>query len=138
VSRLRRRGAMSRTRLWLGAAVVASAVWAGIASGGLLPSLPAPSNDNFANAIALSGADASRSGDTNAGAMLQTGEPTTVAGSAAGASVWYSWTAPANGMVVIDTATSDFDTLLGVYTGPAVDTLAEVASNDDFLHPPTS
>ncbi len=91
----------------------------------------APSNDNFASAIALTGADASRSGDTNVDATLQAAEDASVAGSPGGASVWYSWTAPATGMVVVDTATSGFDTLLGVYTGTAVDALTVVASNDD-------
>jgi hypothetical protein len=132
---------MSRTRLWLGLALLASAVWTGVASAGLLAfgaTAAAPGNDNFASAIALSGATVSRSGDTNAGATLQPGEATVVAGAVAGASVWYSWTAPADGMVVVDTATSDFDTLLGVYTGAAVNLLTEVASNDDFLNLTTS
>ena len=129
------------TRLWLGAALLAGALWTGAASGGLLAigtSAVAPFNDNFASAVALSGADVTRTGDTNVGATLQAGEATTVAGALGGTSVWYSWTAPANGMVVVDTTTSDFDTLLGVYTGTAVDSLAEVASNDDFVPPPAS
>jgi hypothetical protein len=119
-------------RLWIGVAL-------GLTLGGVLAigaTAAAPSNDDFAGAIALTGTDASRSGDTNVDATLQPGEPATVAGSPAGASVWYSWTAPITGMVVIDTATSGFDTLLGVYTGTAVDTLGEVASNDDFIRPP--
>jgi len=126
------RAGRGRTRLWICVAL-------GLALGGVLTigaTAAAPSNDNFANPVVLAGADASRSGDTNVDATLQVGEPTTVAGSPAGASVWYGWTAPATGMVVIDTATSGFDTLLGVYTGTAVDTLGEVASNDDFVLPP--
>ncbi len=116
-------------KLWIGVALLAGTVWTGVAVGvGEAP----PPNDNFATAIALTGADASRSGDTNVGATLQPGEDVTVDGSAAGASVWYSWTAPMTGVVVIDTATSGFDTLLGVYTGTTVDGLGEVASNDDF------
>jgi hypothetical protein len=126
------RGADSRPRLWIGVAL-------GLALAGVLAitaTAAAPSNDNFASAIALSGADASRSSDTNVDATLQPGEDTTVGvsngvPSPAGASVWYSWTAPGTGMVVIDTATSGFDTLLGVYTGTAVDALTVVASNDD-------
>ena len=34
-----------------------------------------PPNDNFANAILLAGTTASRTGDTNVGATLETGEP---------------------------------------------------------------
>ena len=37
--------------------------------------------------------------------------------------------------MTIDTATSSFDTLLGVYTGSAVGSLTEVASNDDAVRP---
>jgi titin len=96
-----------------------------------LSDVPPPPNDDFAHAFVLSGKNASRTGDTNAGATLEAGEATTVAGSTAGASVWYFWTAPDSGQVTIDTATSGFDTLLGVYTGNAVSALTEVASNDD-------
>jgi hypothetical protein len=122
---------MMRGRLkhLIGGALVVAAAWTGVAVG---VSPTAPSNDNFANAIALTGTDPSRSDDTNVGATLEPGEDVSVAGSPAGASVWYSWTAPATGMVVINTATSGFDTLLGIYTGTALDALTVVASNDDI------
>jgi hypothetical protein len=67
---------------------------------------------------------------SNVGATKQSGEPNH-AGNAGGASVWYAWTAPATGSVTITTAGSSFDTLLGVYTGSAVDALTQVAANDD-------
>jgi Fibronectin type III domain/WD40-like Beta Propeller Repeat/PASTA domain len=92
---------------------------------------PVPPNDDFANAIVLTGQDATRIGDTNVGAGLETGEPTQVAGAPAGASVWYRWTAPASGRASVDTQFSGYDTLLAVYTGSGVGTLSEVASNDD-------
>jgi titin len=98
----------------------------------------APANDDFANAVVLSTQNASRLGDTNDGATLEAGEADTVAGADAGASVWYRWTAPVTGRVTIDTASSTFDTLLGVYTGTAVNALTEVVSNDDVKFPPTS
>ena len=47
--------------------------------------------------------------------------------------MWFSWTAPGDSSVphlALRTFAS-FDTLLGVYTGPTVDNLVEVASNDD-------
>ena len=90
-----------------------------------------PPNDDFAHAIVLSGEDATRTDDTSVDAGLEPGEPTQVAGAAAGASIWYRWTAPATGRVSVDTGFSDFDTLLAVYTGSAVGSLSEVASNDD-------
>src|SRR6185437_3870596 len=74
---------------------------------------------------------ASRSGDTNAGATLEGGESPMIAGENANGSVWYTWTAPATGTVTVDTATSDFDTLLALYTGNAVNALTLVGSHDD-------
>src|SRR5204863_436631 len=141
VSRLRPHRPMSRldgVRGRIGPLLLAGAIWAGVGSSGVLATPAGPANDGFANAIALSGADASRSGDTNVGATLEPGEDTAVAGQPAGASVWYAWTAPMAGVVVIDTATSGFDTLVGVYTGSAVGALTTVASNDDAKFPPTS
>ena len=44
---------------------------------------------------------------------------------------WLSWTAPATGLVRMDTFGSDFDTLLAVYTGSPVSNLTAIAGNDD-------
>jgi hypothetical protein len=90
---------------------------------------PAPANDAFAAAQALSGSSASATG-SNVNATKEAGEPNH-AGNAGGHSVWYRWTAPTGGTVTIDTTGSDFDTLLAVYTGSAVGALTAVASNDD-------
>ena len=46
-------------------------------------------------------------------------------------SVWISWQAPASGIVKLNTAGSDFDTLLAVYTGDSLATLAPVENDDD-------
>ncbi len=46
-------------------------------------------------------------------------------------SIWYAWTAPRDETVVVDTYTSNFDTLLCVYTGSSVSTLTKVVSDDD-------
>jgi Bacterial Ig domain len=95
----------------------------------LEPGPPPPANDDFANAEVLSGTSGSASG-TNVAASKQSGEPNH-AGNPGGASVWYEWEAPEDGVAFIDTCASDFDTLLGVYTGSAVSALGEVTSNDD-------
>jgi len=92
---------------------------------------PAPANDKFANAAALTGMSVTVTG-TNVGATKEPGEPAIV-GNAGGKSVWYTWTAPASGKVSLNTHGSNFDTLLGVYTGDAVSSLKLVASNDDDL-----
>jgi Lysyl oxidase/Concanavalin A-like lectin/glucanases superfamily/Immunoglobulin I-set domain/Immunoglobulin domain len=88
-----------------------------------------PPNDNFANAQAISGSSGSVPGE-NFNATKESGEPNH-AGNAGGASVWYAWTAPSTSPVTFDTCLSDFDTLLAVYTGNAVNALTAIASNDD-------
>jgi hypothetical protein len=97
------------------------------------PSLAAPPpNDNFADALALSGESGGVDG-TNVDATKETGEPDH-ADNPGGHSIWYRWTAPRAGLATFDTCTgTDFDTLLAVYTGASVGTLTEVASNDDGI-----
>ena len=48
-------------------------------------------------------------------------------------SVWWKWSAPTNGDMTIETCGSNFDTVLGIYTGTLVNALSEVISNDDDL-----
>ncbi|MFZ9697136.1 MAG: S8 family serine peptidase [Ilumatobacteraceae bacterium] len=97
--------------------------------------VPRPANDNFANALAIAGASGLVEG-SNIYATRETGEPTH-GGSGGSASLWYRWTAPSDGSLVVATGstngatTSSFDTLLGVYTGPALGLLAVKAVNDD-------
>ena len=94
----------------------------------------APINDSFASAIQLTGATVVTTG-SNAGASKQPGEPNH-AGDAGGKSVWWLWTASFTGSVIIHTAGSSFDTLLGVYTGATVSSLELVTANDqDPLDP---
>jgi len=94
-----------------------------------------PINDNFQNAINLtgnSGVLSSTSGNavTNRNATKQAGEPFH-AGNGGGASVWYKLTSATTRRVSISLAGSNFDTLLAVYTGTAVNALTLVAQNDD-------
>src|SRR5262249_62112666 len=108
--------------------------------GGARPAPAAPANNNFNNAIALSGIAVTTTG-SNVGANKQRapfpppGEPNH-AGNPGGASVWWTWTAPVSGPTIIDTAGSSFNTLLAVYTGtvafPSPLTLTNLASNDDY------
>jgi hypothetical protein len=89
----------------------------------------APANDRFSSAAALTGTNVTVTG-TNMEATKEGGEPNH-AGNAGGSSVWWTWTAPNSGDVQITTDGSDFDTLLGVYTGPRVNNLNTAASSDD-------
>ncbi|HAV64470.1 MAG TPA: hypothetical protein DCY13_19140, partial [Verrucomicrobiales bacterium] len=66
----------------------------------------------------------------NVGATVQPGEPNH-GGKVGGHSVWFTWRAPASGVVTFSTAGSGFDTLLAAYQGNAVNGLTLVAGDDD-------
>ena len=87
------------------------------------------SNDLFAFASSLDGTNGVVMG-TNSAASKEFGEPAH-GGSAGGHSIWWSFTAPADGVLSLSTTNSTFDTLLGVYSGSKVDQLTTLASNDD-------
>ena len=87
-------------------------------------------NDDFRCRTRLDGASGQANGD-NEGAGKESGEPEHDDKSG-GASVWWTWTAPASGTFIFDTRGSDFDTLLAVYTGNSVNRLTGVASDDDI------
>lgn len=91
-----------------------------------------PPNDNLANAQTITNCSGSVTG-TNILATREAGEPShDPAGNPGAASVWYHWTAPATGSVTIDTIGSNYDTMLGVYTGTAVNALTAIGKNDDI------
>jgi hypothetical protein len=89
-----------------------------------------PINDAFASPTAMSGPFASVTGQGNGLASKEPGEPDHH-GNSGGASVWYTWTAPAAGDTTVDTCDSDFDTLVAVYRGDALGSLTPLASDDD-------
>lgn len=95
-------------------------------------------NDNLADAIVLSGETGTLNA-SNEGATIEEGESALSASSACYAqanplaTIWYKWTATANGEMQIDTLGSDFDTVLSVYTGSGFDNLTEVVWDDDAL-----
>ena len=87
-------------------------------------------NDNFADRITLVGTPVQVMG-SNVGTSTENGEPTGRGFSRYGNTVWWTWTAPANGMVRMDTFGSSFNTELGVFTGSAVNALQQIAFNDN-------
>lgn len=97
---------------------------------GLIAGSAGPANDAFASSIALAGATASTTG-SNVNATLEFLEPPHNGRAPSGSSVWWRWTAPASGPVVVDTVGSAADTLLAVYTGSSVAELAPVAANNN-------
>ncbi len=91
-----------------------------------------PANDNFANASTLVvTTDSTQATGTNIGAGKQTGEPNHAPNEPGGRSIWWKWTAPAAGNASVTTLGSNYDTILGVYTGAAVGALTSLGSNDD-------
>jgi subtilisin family serine protease len=90
---------------------------------------PTQSNDAFAFATALPGTNGVVSG-SNTGATKEPGEPLH-GGNLGGRSVWWSFTAPADGSLALSTTNSSFDTLLGVYVGDRVGSLTTLSENDD-------
>ena len=87
-----------------------------------------PFNDDFATRARVSGANLSiRS--VNTGATTEA-EPA-IAGQPGGATLWWEWTPDTSSQVRISTDGSSYDTLLGVFTGNALDAFAPIASNDN-------
>jgi hypothetical protein len=96
----------------------------------ILAPVAAP-NNLFANAVAVSFSRTTTVSGYNMGATLEAGEPQHVLPGSA-KSVWWKWTAPRSGRTEINTQGSNFNTVLAVYTGAAVNALgAPVAINDD-------
>jgi len=91
----------------------------------------APANDNFSSAtpITLSGNSATLTA-SSIGASQEAGEPHHGHNND-GASIWWKWTAPANGTLTVNTLGTNFDTVLAAYTGGSVDSLSQLAANDD-------
>ncbi|HVT80912.1 MAG TPA: pre-peptidase C-terminal domain-containing protein [Phycisphaerae bacterium] len=90
----------------------------------------APQNAFFASAIMLTGNTVAWSG-TNIGAARESGDPATIAGNGGGSPIWLTWTPTTTHVATVSTAGSNFDTLVGVYTGSSLGTLSQVAANDD-------
>jgi hypothetical protein len=92
----------------------------------------APPNDSFANAVLLTGDFGTVTGSTvGATSELPAGEPPH-AGLGPKNSIWYKWTATADGPIEFDTFNSQCDTVLAVYVGDNLRTLSQVVANDDI------
>lgn len=96
--------------------------------------LAQPVNDNFANRISLSGTRIATSG-TNVEATREEGEPDLSTGNSPPRlqTVWWSWTAPSDGLLAISTIGSDFSAVVDVFTGITLDEL-HLVSNCNFVY----
>jgi outer membrane protein assembly factor BamB/subtilisin family serine protease/septal ring-binding cell division protein DamX len=100
-----------------------------------------PPNALFANRTTLAGLDPyTRSNNADSPAALEGGTPV-IAGVAGSHSLWWQWTAPEDATVEIDTSGtlgglipggSTYPTLLGVYTGGSLGSLALVGGDANF------
>lgn len=93
-----------------------------------------PPNDNFADAIEITGQspqiDGEVFGATNeSGAEYMTED---LDNSWATNSVWYRWKAVGSGPTTMDTCTTDYDSFLVVFTGAALGSLDVVAAANNF------
>ena len=86
---------------------------------------PAPQNDRFSMATRVSGRSG-RARGSNVGATMESGES-----GLGDKSVWWRWQAPISGRLTVDTTGSNFNTILGVYTGTRISSLRSLAENDD-------
>lgn len=91
---------------------------------------PPPPSDEFKAAPALPEVLPIQVSGNNIKFTAEKGEPER-ADTLPSTSAWYKWTPEASGPVVAETCGSRFDTLLGVYTGDELASLAEVAGNDN-------
>ncbi len=102
---------------------------------GLSVALPvfAFGNTNFANRFPLGQAPGGVVGASNTNGAVDPNEPIIIAGNPGGKPIWFEWAPASSGTAVFTTQGSDFDTMLGVYTGTSVTTLTRVPScvNDD-------
>ena len=101
-------------------AISAFCMVAGAYGGGLFAAV----SDDWENAVELSGMSGSVTA-SNRTATVERGEPFEVNGDKT--TVWWKWSPAAATKAVFDTYGSDFNTVLGVYTGTSVSTLVEVA-----------
>lgn len=111
----------------------------GVSGRGLKPtfsleSVGYPANDDFKDAIAIVGSEWIDT-QMNEAAGLEPGEiPYCSDGSSfawAGSTFWYRLHTPLPGPVILRTDGSNFDTVISVFTGDAVDSLKQVSCNND-------
>ncbi|HVJ97503.1 MAG TPA: hypothetical protein VNC41_11800, partial [Acidimicrobiia bacterium] len=99
-----------------------------------------PGNDDFADASELTGTSGSRSGSMR-GATAEANEPFPCDGGTGctfitdlpDTTVWYRWTAPADGTATFDTCLTfnQYDTVMAVYTGSTLTALDRKGQNDN-------
>jgi len=102
----------------------------------VLGSLPSETFDNAPDLTANSGIAVG----SNIDATIESGEPAHAGNGGPYHSVWWDWSEPTaaseaefvdGDTLLVDTHGSDFDTVLAIYTGSAVNNLTQIAANDN-------
>jgi hypothetical protein len=91
-----------------------------------LVGIPAPPNDDFANATSITSLPLSDALDIIS-ASSETGEPIPSCSGSQGKTVWYSFTAPGTGPISASVVNPQFGTVMAAYTGSPLGSLTEVA-----------
>jgi hypothetical protein len=94
------------------------------------PDCPPPANDEFGDAQFIPEPISSITFNSRC-ASRECGEPLHSPDQQGSSSIWYKWTAPGGGKLLLSTEGSAFDTLLAVYRGTELTNLTLVASDDD-------
>lgn len=94
-----------------------------------------PSNDSFSTPFILGNGSGSTPA-TNVEATKELPDEPDHAGEPGGASVWFTWTAPQDGVLMADTCNTEqvdpnLDTVLAVYSGLILSDLDELGGDDD-------
>ena len=93
--------------------------------------VPPPLNDNFSLAQVIGGCAGTANG-SNLGASREANEPIHSPDNVSSdRSVWYIWQSPSTGNVTFNTVGSDFDTVMGVYSGTSLASLVTLGKSDD-------
>jgi len=97
--------------------------------------VPTPLNDNFSLAQVIGGCAGTVNG-SNLGASREANEPIHSPDNVSSdRSVWYIWQSPSTGNVTFNTVGSDFDTVMGVYSGTSLGSLITQGQKSDDANP---
>ena len=88
---------------------------------------PPPANDNFANALALTGCPLVPVSGTNISATAEPGEPDLLPDPSTANSIWFKFVAPATQSVAVSVVT-DFQAAAGLYRGTDIASLSLASS----------
>jgi subtilisin family serine protease len=91
--------------------------------------VPPPPNDAFSDAIKVDPSGGAYFTNSKF-ATMEEGEPLHDGTPRANSSLWWSWSPASSGAAIIDSAGSDFDTIIAVYDGNTLEELVPLASVD--------